>query len=205
MTHGYGDDMNALTKRDLGAERRGEILQAFIRCIGQFGLDKSSMHRIAAEAGVSQPLLMHHFGSRDGLLKALIELAVNQYRAGFEKSLEDTSSDPEVLLRFLFGGEIVKAMGETDVVFPELYAQAGRDPGLRKTLRELFRGFIEDIVDVLRALFPRANQADIQCVAYGLVALREGDDMISKLTSGKPSINAMDCGRALMATLGSAK
>lgn len=51
---------------------RTRILAAAFDCFCEFGYEKSSMKRIAARAGVSQPLLHHHFDTKERLLQSAI-------------------------------------------------------------------------------------------------------------------------------------
>ena len=53
-----------------GAATREALLQAALRTVTQVGIAKASARTIAAEAGVNQALVFHHFGSVDGLLGA---------------------------------------------------------------------------------------------------------------------------------------
>ncbi|NLG21793.1 MAG: helix-turn-helix transcriptional regulator, partial [Actinomycetales bacterium] len=46
------------------------ILEAAINLFGRNGVKGTSMRAIAEEAGVSQALVVHHFGSKDGLQRA---------------------------------------------------------------------------------------------------------------------------------------
>lgn len=55
-----------------GELSREVILDAAERHFGEFGYRGSSTAAIAAEAGISDPGLLHHFGSKDGLLMALL-------------------------------------------------------------------------------------------------------------------------------------
>jgi AcrR family transcriptional regulator len=48
------------------------ILAAAFVCFCEFGYEKSSMKRIALSAGVSQPLLHHHFDTKERLLLTAI-------------------------------------------------------------------------------------------------------------------------------------
>ena len=52
---------------------RPRILAAAFECFSEFGYEKSSMKRIAARAGVSQPLLHHHFDTKERLIQSAIE------------------------------------------------------------------------------------------------------------------------------------
>ena len=48
------------------------ILDATFTLIGQVGIGKLALEDVAAEAGVSRQTVYRHFGSRDGLLSAII-------------------------------------------------------------------------------------------------------------------------------------
>ena len=49
---------------------RARIRHAAIDAFGEAGVDGTSLKTIAARAGVSQPLIVHHFGSKQGLRTA---------------------------------------------------------------------------------------------------------------------------------------
>lgn len=52
---------------------RARIRDAAIALFAEHGMQATSMKRVAAEAGVSQALVSHHFGSKDGLRSACDE------------------------------------------------------------------------------------------------------------------------------------
>ena len=54
-----------------------ETAQALVARTGPQGL---RLQDIAAEAGISHPLILHHFGSREGLVRALVHEAVAELR-----------------------------------------------------------------------------------------------------------------------------
>lgn len=55
------------------------ILEAAEACFAARGFAGTSTRQIAQRAEVTQPLVMHYFGSKDGLFKAVIQAAVDQY------------------------------------------------------------------------------------------------------------------------------
>lgn len=55
------------------AERRRQLLQAAYRIAACDGLDQITARRVADEAGASPGLVFFHFGSKDGLLLALLD------------------------------------------------------------------------------------------------------------------------------------
>lgn len=64
--------MSAATEPHDPARRRAALLDAADRVIREFGPD-ASMTAIAAEAGITKPILYRHFGDKAGLYRALAE------------------------------------------------------------------------------------------------------------------------------------
>jgi AcrR family transcriptional regulator len=61
-------------------EARRLILEAAQAAIAQSGPEGLRLHDIAAAAGVSHPLILHYFGSRAGLVRALVREATAELR-----------------------------------------------------------------------------------------------------------------------------
>lgn len=55
------------------APRRGELLDALIDTYAREGIGTRSLRDVAAAVGTSHRMLIHHFGSRDELLVAIVE------------------------------------------------------------------------------------------------------------------------------------
>jgi AcrR family transcriptional regulator len=191
-------------RRNLSAERQAEILEAFKRCIVEHGLDKSSMRLVAAEAGVSQPLLAHHFGSRAGLVEALVSHAVGEYDEALARALERFSQEggTEVLLEYLFGGPYSEATERNDVLFHELFAAATRDRAIRKQLGSSYARFQRDLANHLGKTHPEASASECRCVAYGLMCLAESNELLRAIDlPGRHSRDATESGRTLIRSL----
>ncbi|WP_051701582.1 TetR/AcrR family transcriptional regulator [Mycetocola saprophilus] len=56
-----------------GIERRAEILRTAGRVFGEYGYAGASLRQIADEVGVTAALLIAHFGSKEGLLIAILK------------------------------------------------------------------------------------------------------------------------------------
>lgn len=56
----------AVPRRD---SRRGEILEAFTRAVAERGYDGTNFGGLAAELGISKGTIVHHFGTKDALLR----------------------------------------------------------------------------------------------------------------------------------------
>lgn len=86
------------------ASRSGSarILDAAINLFGQHGVRGTSLREIAQEAGVSQALVVHHYGSKDGLRRACDHHVASVTRANKETTLAGGPQlDPFATLRSL--------------------------------------------------------------------------------------------------------
>ena len=72
--------------------RRQAILEAAIQHFAQWGYFNSSIPKIAAHVGMTKAGLIHHFGSKEALLSAVLEL--REQRALRTFFSEDTADDP---------------------------------------------------------------------------------------------------------------
>jgi AcrR family transcriptional regulator len=74
---------SAPRRRRTAIEAREEILAAAERRLLAGGPDALRLKQIAEEAGVSHPLILHHFRSREGLIEALVERALANFQREF--------------------------------------------------------------------------------------------------------------------------
>ena len=63
-------------RRRSAQEARREILEAAQRRLVEGGPEAIRLQEIAGDLGISHPAILHHFGSRDGLIAALDERAI---------------------------------------------------------------------------------------------------------------------------------
>ena len=196
--------MEERVRRKLSEERQTEILEAFKRCITENGIEKSSLRCVAAEAGVTQPLLSHHFGSRAGLVEALVHYVLSQYDEDMERDLASVSEqdDAEALLDYLFGGRFTEFSERDDVLFFELYSAAARDGAIRGQIGELYARSQRWITNYLRKIYPEVSSAECRRVSYALMCLAESNETFRALeVPGRRSRDVIASGRALIDSL----
>lgn len=132
------------TPQGAGAER---ILDAAVDLFGRHGVRATSLKSIAAAAGVSPALILHHFGSKEGL-----QVACDEYIAETLRTLK------------------TKAVAEGNHLDPvTMMAQLGEArPGVRYLIRTLVEGspHVNDLVDEMVADAERYTE---EAVAAGLV------------------------------------
>lgn len=75
-------------KRPRGEEVRERVLHAALECFGAFGFEGTSTRAVAERAGLSHPLLLYHFDSKEKLWLSTMEDVIGRYRKEFERRLE---------------------------------------------------------------------------------------------------------------------
>jgi AcrR family transcriptional regulator len=59
------------------------IIQAALRLFGEHGIDATSLRQVAKAAEVSPALVVHHFGSKEGLIAAVDEAVLLEFDAAY--------------------------------------------------------------------------------------------------------------------------
>lgn len=67
-------------KRPRGEEARERILHAALECFGAFGFEGTSTRAVAERAGLSHPLLLYHFESKERLWQSTMEDVIGRYQ-----------------------------------------------------------------------------------------------------------------------------
>jgi len=90
-----------------GKERREQLLDIGRRLFAERGLDGTSIEEIAAQAGVSKPVVYEHFGGKEGLYAVVVDREVERFLTMGTRLLEgeDTMAKFELaavqLLRYI--------------------------------------------------------------------------------------------------------
>ncbi|OJZ75170.1 TetR family transcriptional regulator [Mycobacterium paraffinicum] len=149
--------------------RRRQLLDALIQEFATGGIGDRSLREVAAAVGTSHRMLLHHFGSRDGMLLAVVE-EVERHQMGVLTDLPRTPAEgfaamwadvrrPELrnLERLFFECYARAAQGEksfarmvpgaVDGWLAEIGALDGdSDPALARLGLAVIRGLLLDLV-----------------------------------------------------------
>ena len=80
-------------RRDRGAEMRERILHAALECFGAFGFAGTSTRAVADRAGISHPLLIYHFQSKEQLWRSTMGGVIERYRTELQARLDRVGVD----------------------------------------------------------------------------------------------------------------
>ncbi|HEX9682175.1 MAG TPA: TetR/AcrR family transcriptional regulator [Acidimicrobiales bacterium] len=71
-----------------------DVIEAVRTCISRFGLTRTTLDDVAAEAGISRATLYRQFpGGRDRLLGAVVEKSLAEFGAGLDRALTPVGGD----------------------------------------------------------------------------------------------------------------
>jgi AcrR family transcriptional regulator len=149
------------------SERRDELMRRVVAAAADGGLARRSLRDLAAQVGTSHRMLIHHFGSRDGLLAAVVDAVEREQN----ERIDDLPDDPAAAIRSTWQQTSDPAFWPVERLFFECYARGaqGEPP---------FDQLVPKLVDqTLAALSARRrdlmNDADAQALArLGIAVIR---------------------------------
>src|SRR5689334_19914867 len=81
--------------RRTAEEARNEILDAAEKRLAELGPDGIRLQQIAADVGVSHPAILHHFQSREHLLREVVRRAIQSLEADIISAISTAPRDDE--------------------------------------------------------------------------------------------------------------
>lgn len=88
--------------RRTAEDARRQILDAAELRLAQSGPAGIRLQDVAADLGISHPVILHHFGSREGLIRALTNRAVVELKGKLLVAIESSDVDTEDILGEVF-------------------------------------------------------------------------------------------------------
>jgi AcrR family transcriptional regulator len=119
---------------------RARLLAAAVGYLQAHGLGELSLRELAAAIGTSHRMLIYHFGSKEGLLVAVVQAVEAQQRDFLARLVADPAMGPVEAMRVMWRRLADPGLWPSERLFFEIYSQAlqGR-PGTE--------GFLDRITD----------------------------------------------------------
>src|SRR4051794_39909448 len=135
----------ALPRRD---SRRGEILDAFTRAVADRGYDGTNFGDLAAELGISKGTIVHHFGTKERMLRELHEGYMRRRLAEVRAVWEQLTAPAERLAAFVHLGVRYSVIDRAaTVAFQREVVRFAAEPGMgaSQALRDDYRQLVERV------------------------------------------------------------
>ncbi len=157
------------------SERRDALLRRVVAAAADGGLARRSLRDLAAHVGTSHRMLIHHFGSRDGLLAAVVEAVEREQN----ERIGELPRDPAEALRSTWRQTSDPSLWGVERLFFECYARGAQGeapfdrlvPGLvDQTLTALAAQHSDLVVGTEGATMARLGIAVVRGLLLDLVA-----------------------------------
>jgi AcrR family transcriptional regulator len=163
-------------RKKLSEQRQQDILDAFEQCLLKYGLEASTLERVAREAGKSRNIIRHYIGNRDELLVAYMARTLTRVQTTAAQLLAATPKKrliATVLDFFFWERSTTDEPDLGDRMLGGLWRIRERSPRLQKALLDFYLAFEKILADGLTQLFPNASAGQCQTVAYSIICLAE--------------------------------
>ena len=120
-------------------DAKERLLHAAMDYVAEHGVGDLSLRGIAAAIGTSHRMLIYHFGSKEGLLIAVIQAVEAEQRDRLAALEVDPSMTPAEMTRAMWKHLANPKLGPNERLFFEMYGQALQG-------RAHTAGFLDDIV-----------------------------------------------------------
>jgi AcrR family transcriptional regulator len=153
-----------------GQERRQQLLDIGRRLFAERGFEGTSIEEVAAQAGVSKPVVYEHFGGKEGLYAVVVDREVErlttitmslldgkQSRPKFEAAavtllryIEDNADGFRILVRDsspgattgTYGTLLSDIAGQVEYIMADFLKSRGRDPKLAPMYSQMLVGMV---------------------------------------------------------------
>ncbi|MFC0505347.1 TetR/AcrR family transcriptional regulator [Micromonospora costi] len=160
------------------------------------GLDGVGIAELCAEAGISKETLYRHFGSKDGLVRAVLEARSDRVTRWLARAAEDAGDEPAAQLAAVFDaiGVWFDEPGFRGCAIVNAATQHHTAPASTIAARHLGRH-----LDLLTAIATRAGAANPAALGRQLLLLLEGAIVVADHREGPGTANdARDAALALL-------
>lgn len=130
------------------------ILATALQLFAIKGYDATSVREICASAGITKPTLYHFFGSKEGVLQALVQTGFQQYRAMVNTAMDTPGSFKDrvkVLARSVF-----QSASSNPLFWRFIHSVIWAPPGTVLPQTESCTQFYDGVVGVLAAAADKA-------------------------------------------------
>lgn len=152
-------------------ERTEEIMLAFERCVTRYGVEGSTLERLAEESGLQRSLIRHYAGNRDDLIMALLEryLTQSQQQSQLLFAALPTEKPAQAFIEYLF--DDYYSDSSSALLANALFNAAATIPELAAPLKAATDNFIEALAQLLQQTHPHCESDDRYAVASGIVGI----------------------------------
>jgi AcrR family transcriptional regulator len=132
-------------------ERREQLLETAARCFAEHGYRGTTTAMIAAEAGVSEPVIYRHFKNKHDLFISLIEKVGDEVFRNWQEATRDTPEPLEKLRTLLYSNPAATDTWTASVYRILFHASIeGSEPEIQNAIREHYERYLSSLAAVVK-------------------------------------------------------
>ena len=186
---------------------KNRILDTAEKLFATNGFAATSLRAIIKEAGVNTASAHYHFGSKEGLIQAVLERRAAPVNAARLERLDDLESRhpsgtlplEAVIEAFLTPAVEKLKSSQNGGLMPQLFGRAIAEPNekLRSIIREIFKNvFMRFSVAFMRAL-PDVSQEEVQWRMHFMIGVMVFTVTVPKVYEEQRALDAGDTGQMI--------
>ena len=109
-----------------------EVLDAALQLFADKGFASTSVREIVLKAGLTKPALYYHFGSKEGLLRAILEEGLAEFEARVHENVDTAVDARDALVKFMETCfEVASRKPEiASLIYQVIFGPEGSSPGI---------------------------------------------------------------------------
>ena len=177
-----------MSKIDIAAERKNQIVRATVECIGKSGYHNFSMQDVARTAGVSKGIIHYYFLNKDDLMMSVLERVASDIESVLRSDLEGLCHPTDRIKAFLdISFDVVRNTREFYQVSMDFWTQIGQKEEVKKQIASNYVRLREICAQVISEGIERRVFRNVEIFEYSsyIIAVIDGislqwifDDMV---------------------------
>ena len=166
-----------MSKADVAAERKDQIVRATVDCISRHGYHNFSMQDVARTAGVSKGIIHYYFLNKDELMMSVLDKVagdIEQVLQSDMATIEDPVQKIEIFVNVCF--DVVRSTREYYQVNMDFWTQINQKEEVRAVIARHYAKFRETAAAVIRQGVTSGKFRQVDPVQYGsyIIAVIDG-------------------------------
>lgn len=139
-----------MSKPDVAAERKDQIVRATVECITKHGYHNFSMQDVARTAGVSKGIIHYYFLNKDDLMMSVLDRVAGDIETLIAQDMETITSPIEKLKIFMaVSFDIVRGTKEYYQVNMDFWTQINQKKEVRQVISRHYAKFRDSCARVI--------------------------------------------------------
>lgn len=133
------------------ADRRKQLLESAAECFAKYGYRGTTTAKIAAESGVSEPIIYRHFKNKQDLFIALIEKVGDDVLNNWQEATREARTPLEKLQTLLYRNPATSDPSTARVYRLLFHASMeASEPAIQQAIRDHYEQYVRSLASVMK-------------------------------------------------------